>query len=339
MSVDGGGLTLLTTQALIGAGTVVSAYLIGRDLFNARAGLIAGCLCAIYPYYVVHDTAVQETGLYTFLTALAVVFLVRLRREPRVRWAAVAGATLGASLMTRVTIAPFVVLVPVWLVALGAGDLRRRIVLAGVVAIGAAVVSGPWLVRNYMLLGRPVVTSLTGYLMWVGNNPYTFSHYPEGQIDESRNVAAAAMSRADVEDLASHSTNEIEASDWYERRAVAYMRAHPLATLRGAARKVVAGFSWVFSPRKGPLAQSVYFLSYAPILLLGLLGAFATRRAWRDHVIIYLLFLTFIGVTAVFWAHTAHRSFLDVYLMIFASAALVRLCDAWARRRAHAATP
>src|SRR5437899_6406468 len=52
------------------------------------------------------------------------------------------------------------------------------------------------------------------------------------------------------------------------------------------------------------------------------------RRDWRTHLPIYLLFLSFVAVTAVFWAHSSHRSHLDVYLIVFASAGIRRIA-AW----------
>jgi hypothetical protein len=38
--------------------------------------------------------------------------------------------------------------------------------------------------------------------------------------------------------------------------------------------------------------------------------------------LIYLLFITVLAVTAAFWAHTSHRSHMDVYLIVFAAAAI-----------------
>ncbi|MBC7899626.1 MAG: hypothetical protein H7070_06185, partial [Saprospiraceae bacterium] len=83
--------------------------------------------------------------------------------------------------------------------------------------------------------------------------------------------------------------------------------------------KVATGFSWIFSPRDSSLKQAVYFLSYFPILILGILGAISTRKRWRELMPVYLLFLSFIAGTAIYWAHTSHRSFLDVYLILFAA--------------------
>jgi hypothetical protein len=49
--------------------------------------------------------------------------------------------------------------------------------------------------------------------------------------------------------------------------------------------------------------------------------------AWprREVTLILLMFASFIAVTAVFWAHTSHRSYLDVYLAIFTASALARI--------------
>src|SRR5262245_36797920 len=100
-------LPILVAQSLIGAGTVLCAAQIVRELFGNTAAVIAGVLAAIYPYYVVHDTALQETGLYTFLTALAVLLLMRVRRNGSASMAAFAGLTLGVAVLTRANLAPF----------------------------------------------------------------------------------------------------------------------------------------------------------------------------------------------------------------------------------------
>ena len=48
-------------------------------------------------------------------------------------------------------------------------------------------------------------------------------------------------------------------------------------------------------------------------------------RGRREVILIAMLFIAFMCVTAVFWAHTAHRSYLDVYLIVFAASVVERL--------------
>jgi len=124
--------------------------------------------------------------------------------------------------------------------------------------------------------------------------------------------ALTPQERADFE---RHAVNEIAASDWFNHRAVAYIQTHRALTLRNAPRKIAAGFSWVLNPNREPLAQAAYFSFYFPVSILGVTGMFLARRRWRECTLIYLLFVAFIGVTAVFWAHTSHRSYLDVYAL------------------------
>jgi hypothetical protein len=65
-------------------------------LFTLTQKSLAAALTALYPYYVVHDTALQETGLYAFLMTLAVLLLLYVRRSGSMLTAAAAGLTLGA---------------------------------------------------------------------------------------------------------------------------------------------------------------------------------------------------------------------------------------------------
>jgi 4-amino-4-deoxy-L-arabinose transferase-like glycosyltransferase len=74
-------LWVVLPQALFGATTVAFAYLIGKWLFGERAALLSEALTAIYPYYVVHDTALEKTSLVTMLTAIS-VYACASEREP-----------------------------------------------------------------------------------------------------------------------------------------------------------------------------------------------------------------------------------------------------------------
>jgi hypothetical protein len=57
-------------------------------------------------------------------------------------------------------------------------------------------------------------------------------------------------------------------------------------------------------------------------MLLGLWGMWLHRSHWREDSLIYALFGIFALVTAVFWAHTSHRVYLDVYWIVFGAGAV-----------------
>ena len=317
-------LWIVVAQALVGAGTVCCAYLIGKELFGQPIGVLAGILTALYPYYVFHDTALQATGLFTFLTALSVFLLLRARRTSAVIGWTMTGLVLGAAVLTNQTLLPFAAGALVWIVFAGEGSWHRKFDRLIAVAAPFSLLVGLWTARNYMAIGSPVLTSSFGRQLWNANNPRTFSHYPAESPDRSADDALASLTQEERQDLDGIS-DEILKSDWFEDQALDYMIGQPTGTVVGAARKVLAGFSWNLNPRREPFVQISYFLSYGLISVLGVIGMSLTRRQWKEHFPIYLLFLTFIAVTAVLWAQTRQRSYLDVYWIVFAAYVLHRL--------------
>jgi 4-amino-4-deoxy-L-arabinose transferase-like glycosyltransferase len=325
-------LPVLLAQSVIGAGTVLCAALIARELFGNKAAIVAGVITAIYPYYVVHDTALQDTSLYTFLMALSVLQLLYVRRSGSFLTATSAGLTLGAAVLTRANLAPFALLAPLWLALAGgshAAPWQRRLRIA-VVCAGVGMLSvAPWLIRAYQLTGSITLSTQNGFFLWLGNNPYTFSRYPEESIDRSANVALAALSSQDKSELGPRQNNEASKDDWFRKKGLDYIRAHPWQTLGNGFRKIANAFGVLPSPRRSFWPSLAYALSYGPVMIFGLWGMWASRGQWPKHAIFYTQFVTFAAVTAVFFGHTSYKAYLDVYWIVFAAGALA----AWQRWR------
>ncbi len=310
------------TQSLIGAGTTFCAALLARQMFRgpaaARAATLAAAITAVYPYYVVHDTAMQETSLFTLLTLGAVVLLRQTAQTAKPTPGAFAGLLLGLDVLTRATIAPFALAAPLWLV-------WRKRTRAGVVCAFLLVLTvAPWLWRNYRLFGTATLSTETGVEMWNGNNGFLFSHYPEEGSDLSKAEALEALSLPDRQYLDGIANDEERTNRWFFHRALEYMKSHPGQTAIDGLRKNAAAFCWLPSPRHGWASNLVYAMSYGPVMLAGLWGMWRRRSCWRLDSLVYVLFAAFVMVTAVFWAHTSHRVYLDVYWIVFAAGLLAK---------------
>jgi hypothetical protein len=153
-------------------------------------------------------------------------------------------------------------------------------------------------------------------------SPYGDSRYPAESIDRSRVAALEALTASEQAELTASNTDEMRADRWFQHKAVAFIREDPARFVVNGFRKAVAVFSWLPSPRRTLWPTVAYALSYGPIMTLGLLGMTLSWRSWREHSLIYGLFLTFIMVTAVFFGHTSHRAFLHVYWMAYAAGTL-----------------
>ncbi len=315
-------ISVIVSQALVSVGTVLFVFLLGRNLFGLVPGFIASTMAAFYPYFVWHDTSLQETGLFTFFVTLSILLLYRAyNAQSKIAWG-MSGLSLGIATLIRASLMPFLGMALLWSALVVSGSTRARLWRVTMLGGALVVVLLPWLFRNQIVVGAPIFTSQSGRFLWIGNSEHTFSHYPQDHIDVSETEAWLALSATDLLEIRSLADDEVAQSVWFFDRGISYIRENPGATLWGAIRKIWTGFSWIFSPGKRSIEQLAYISSYFPLLVFGGWGFWITRDRWREFSLIYMLFLSFMAGTAVFWAHTSHRSYLDVYLMIFAAHSL-----------------
>ena len=316
-------LPAIIAQSAVGALTAVVIYYIGRELFNRQTAAIAGIVTALYPYYVSHDGKVQDTALFTFITALCIFIFIKCRKsQSNILWA-LAGLILGSALLTRAMLQPFAVIVFLWF-----GYTHGRKVLL-TIAVFVLTIS-PWLIRNYLQIGSLVFTSQTGRFVWDAHNDDTFVYYPAIGID---NVEWNAWKKLPLEEQSRiQAMAEIPQSDYFQAKGFDYIKTHPGLTIYQGLLKIKTAFSWMLSPSDTWLKQIVYFVSYFPILILGLWGMFRSRDKWRELVPIYAMFIGFIVISAFFWSHTSHRTFLDVYLILFSSDAIFSVRSAYEKK-------
>lgn len=318
-------LLIVVPQALVGAGTALCAFLIGRHIFGSNVGLLAAAATAVYPYYVMHDTALQDTGLSTFGLALSVWLLLRASRLNRTGDWLLAGLALGLTVLVRVSLVSSAAAAVLWVALCGVeGPLRQRLRSAAILTLALAATLTPWLIYTARITGTPQLSSDVGFELWVGNNPETFSHYPAESIDRSSAEARRNFSAQDRLVLQRLRGDHVAIGNWYFDRAIGFLAAHPSEILPRALRKLDAAFSWRLNPYRELPVEAAYALSYTPIAVLGIAGMILARHR-RETMLIPLLFAAFMAVTVVFSTETSHRTHLDVYWMVFAASVIERL--------------
>jgi hypothetical protein len=145
---------------------------------------------------------------------------------------------------------------------------------------------------------------------------------PNRSVDEIETEAWPRLSgdeRRTVESLA----GDPAAQDRFlAGMGVAYMRDHPLRTIRDGLLKVFYSFAGWLSPARAWPIQLGFLAVYLPITVLALIGLWRARHAGAPHRLVWLLFASFVVTTGIFWAHTSHRSCLYPFEFIYAAAAL-----------------
>jgi 4-amino-4-deoxy-L-arabinose transferase-like glycosyltransferase len=146
---------------LMGLGTVIATYLLGRKLFpNSReVALAAAAFTAFNPMFLFVSAAINNDNLSTLIATILLLLIVRLIRRwddpPTPRFYALLGVVAGAGMLAKFQIGFLLPLVALALliVSIRARDWRP-VVVGGAISGGLTIlIAGWWYWRNYDLYG------------------------------------------------------------------------------------------------------------------------------------------------------------------------------------------
>lgn len=134
----------------LGATVVVLAAMLGGHIAGRRGGVAAGIAVGVYPPMLANDVVLLSEPLSLALLLAMILLLVRGRPA----WA---GAACGLLVLTRPSAQVLVVVVAAWLVWRAGWRSAARF---GAMSL---VVAAPWVVRNWVLVGAPMIVTSNGF--------------------------------------------------------------------------------------------------------------------------------------------------------------------------------
>ena len=158
-------------------GTLGATFLIGRQTMGRRAGLLAATLVALTPMFIRNATLAYTDIPTAFPLTLAVFYALRWWESGRTQDATLSGVLFGIALFTKQSaltwLASLAAVPPLWLLATRRHPYLQRwrraaIGLAGFL-LPAALIAGPWYVRNGLIAGGSNVLPVAGLYHLLGN--------------------------------------------------------------------------------------------------------------------------------------------------------------------------
>jgi 4-amino-4-deoxy-L-arabinose transferase-like glycosyltransferase len=211
-------LVILTLNCVFSAFTCLPLYLVGRRVFEPWVGVGAAWIWAVMPRSIYFSTNwVWDTSLCAMLMAVLVLITLKMGvSRGTLAWIGY-GALWALTLLTNpafVTLVPFFLL---WLALYrrNRGNAWMRPLALATVTLAVGV--SPWLVRNYLVLGKFVpFRSNFGLELFLGNNPavvnaWSWWLHPNDNAEE----------RAQFQQL-----GELQYMAAKQHEAVQYMRTH-----------------------------------------------------------------------------------------------------------------
>jgi hypothetical protein len=238
-----------------------------------RLPTIAGLIVACDPILLNQQTLVMTETLATFLAILSLWCLARFDAARTPFNAAMAGGAIGLAVLCRPTFLPWLGLVAVGMALVRGRNSEFRIQnaefrwladfgwraanVAGFVVVAAAVVS-PWVIRNYRVFGKPIVTTTHGgYTLVLGNNLdfYSWLHsadanlpWSSGSLDVSIPVDSFSRDWDDPE-------SELESDQRHYKWAWFFIKQKPIRFLQACIYRI--GQLWSPLPHRLTADESV----------------------------------------------------------------------------------
>ena len=155
--------------------------------------------------------------------------------------------------------------------------------------------------------------------MWLANNEWTFTHFPRQSIDLGNPESTGHLSAAQLDALNAMGNDEVGRDRLQASWAAASALEHPRQVAWNAVRKVWIVASAQLSPAKSPGVQLAYACFFVPIHAFAIVGLWRSKRAGSAHMLMCGVLVSFVLTTAIFWAHTSHKSYLDALLFVYAA--------------------
>jgi 4-amino-4-deoxy-L-arabinose transferase-like glycosyltransferase len=245
-------LAMITLNCIFCAFTCWPIFRIGERAFGERSGAAAAWFWALSPAGVTFQVDwVWDTSLMALLCALILLATMSMPEESNTALWAAYGALWGLGALTNPSVISMLPFVMLWLwrerrrteaqsVHLPgakspgrAGDVSQKFV---VLVLALALVLSPWLVRNYRVLGQPLMFRSNFWLeCWLGNNeqvPSTWSPWRHPNDDPREGAAFQRLG---------------EPAYMKEKReqAIEFITSHPADFLRLTCNRIISTWTGV----------------------------------------------------------------------------------------------
>ncbi len=276
----------LAVWAVVGVGDRLAPERLGRS-WQARFGIVAGLIVALWPNLILHSTVLLSETLFLAVFSCFLLAIVRALDSGAVRALLGAGLLLGLAALVR----PQVVLV-LAAVAVAALLVRRtwlqRLTLVGVPVVGLVLAVAPWTIRNQTVFHELVAISTNGGdNLCVGFHPGATGHFEIPEFCDTGEFyidgpAAEARRNNETSTLATEwATDNVGALPMLSLRKLWYTYQHD----HDALRAVESYEQDRFLP--GPVRSALRWGSdgyYVLAMVAALVGAsMVAQRWWRDR--------------------------------------------------------
>lgn len=162
---------------LIGVLTIFLVYLLGKEMFDKKAGLISAAIISLIPIHATFSGRILNDVFVTLFITLAFLFFWKGFERGNKKYKVLWGIFLGLGLLTRYTMLWIIPIFPIylWIKNKSLSFLRDKYLWYSI--IGFFIVLIPWFIYGYFEYGNIFGGFLHGFkgaAYWGGNQAWSF---------------------------------------------------------------------------------------------------------------------------------------------------------------------
>jgi glycosyltransferase involved in cell wall biosynthesis len=255
-------------------------------------GLIASVVWAVWPSDLLSDFVLgrlypETLGSLFFLSSFA--FLAAYLKNQRTSFLIGSSIFIGLTTLSR----GYVVLtIPLMVLFVFYITKQKKLRTTFIFCLFAGLIIGAWMTRNWIMMGKPVLSTQTD-TFWIGNNPWS-----RGSLDGEiwgKGIEAKQFKYLEAIHPNILEMSEIERSDMFLHETWIYVKEHPMHYIKLLPRKTSIFFgpfqNWSFGFYK-------YHYAFSLMLIFAFIGFLKIRNA-EDRNKILLLTIPIAGVYIV----------------------------------------
>lgn len=329
VSLPNGILIGKLAHCVIGSAVAVATYALGKRVFGAGAGILAGLFLALDPFYIFFSTYLLTEIPFALLLTLFYLLLTPwiMDRGRRIGFREWFAATLLAILLIYVRESSLLLMLLMIAFVVVVKHFDRRVMVGAIFSVLLIVLAlFPWALRNKSVTGSWVwLTTRGGITLYDGVGPQATG---QSYLDDVKQMPAVV------------GLTEVEYDRYFKRESFRCLREEPGRMLRLAGAKL--SIFWnpfpnaaYYNKLSTRLIASSWTIPTFAIMALGIVLLW--RRGGEWYRVLLFLLLPGIYLTAihmVFVSSIRYRMGAVPMLYTIAAFALLFLVDKWRTRRA-----
>ena len=313
---------------IIGALSCALIYLIGKEIFSHKIGVLAGLLGCFYGMLIYFDSMLLTVYLEIFFCLLGIFWILRWSKTQKSRHILISGVFWGLASIVRPNFLIFVPVLALYLLLhYKKQSLIKRLKTIGLFVCGIIPFIIAVMTIN-LIAGEDVVI-----LAWNGGVNLHFGNNPaaNGWSATSPEINATWWGGyrdaiVIAEKATGHELRPSQVSNYWFKRGFSYIFSQPFAWIKLMAKKIylfcnsfeISNNQSIVSFREYSLLMRLPLFNYGLIFALSLLGivlSAAKKRIW----IINLFILSYAFSIVIFFVTARYRMPIVPFLLIFSS--------------------